>query len=110
MYTNFLLNMAALSSVEEALASLLPCFVIYQQVGKSMLEKLYANHPYHDWIALYAGEAFESSTRAAIDIVNLSGQSSGFELQQKMLAAFKRSVQLEWNFWQGAWQQDIWLV
>ena len=33
MYTNYLLRIAALAPVEEAMAALLPCFWIYQEIG-----------------------------------------------------------------------------
>jgi len=108
MYTNYLLRMASVSSVEEAVASLLPCFYIYHVVGKQMVAGLYPNHPYADWIQLYAGEAFETSVQCAIQITNELGQETSDKTRKKMIDAFTKSTQLEWLFWDGAYRQALW--
>lgn len=110
MYTNYLLNIVSLASIEEAIASVLPCFVIYQEVGFKMLQYQHEAHPYRDWIGLYGSSEFESSTKSAIDIVNFMGSSASTKLQEKMISAFVRSAQLEWYFWQGAYHREMWLL
>lgn len=110
MYTNYLLNVVSLASIEEAVASVLPCFVIYQEVGFKMLQYQHKDHPYLEWISLYGSSEFESSTKSAIDIVNFMGSSASADLQEKMIAAFVRSAQLEWYFWQGAYHHERWLL
>jgi thiaminase/transcriptional activator TenA len=110
MYTNYLLNTVALAPIEESVASLLPCFVIYYEVGKKMLVHQHDAHPYHDWIALYAGDAFEYSVLSVIEIINELGDLASIALQEKMIAAFIRSTQLEWLFWQSAYNQEQWII
>ncbi|WP_131782904.1 TenA family protein [Legionella gresilensis] len=108
MYTNYLLRMASLASVEEAVASLLPCFFIYHEVGKSMVANLWQTHPYYNWIALYSSEEFATSVRIAIEITNELGGESSKTTKFKMIQAFVKSTQLEWYFWQGAYKQEKW--
>ena len=110
MYTNYILKMASIASVEEAVSSLLPCFFIYNDVGKKMLLNHQGNNPYSDWIALYSGESFELSVRSAINTTNELALSASELTREKMIAAFARSTQLEWLFWESAYCQETWLV
>jgi len=109
MYTNYILKMASLATVEEAASSLLPCFFIYNEVGKKMLSNYLPNNPYSDWIALYSSEAFEASVNDAISITNELALNVSESMQKKMIAAFIRSTQLEWLFWESAYSQEKWL-
>ncbi|STX51078.1 Thiaminase-2 [Legionella busanensis] len=108
MYTNYLLRMASLASVEEAVASLLPCFFIYHEIGKSMTANLWQAHPYYNWIALYSSEEFETSVRIAIEITNDLGSEASETIRDKMIQAFVKSTQLEWCFWQSAYKLEKW--
>jgi thiaminase/transcriptional activator TenA len=83
MYTNYLLKMASLASVEEAVSSLLPCFLVYNEVGKRMASHQISNNPYHDWIALYSSDAFELSVSLAIQITNELALTASECIQEK---------------------------
>jgi len=111
MYTNYLLSTASFSSVEEAVASSLPCFWVYREVGKKMLaEALLASHPYKAWITLYSSEEFDLSVEAAIKIVNYLGAKNSTEMRAKMIAAFVKATQLEWMFWDAAYHLEKWKI
>jgi thiaminase/transcriptional activator TenA len=109
MYTNYLLRMASIASVEEAVASLLPCFWVYRELGKKIAKITIANNPYENWIKLYSGEQFESSVESAINVTNALSNVASEELKRKMISAFVRSTQLEWHFWESAYNQETWL-
>ncbi len=109
MYTNYLLKMANAAPIEEAIASLLPCFWVYQQVGQRALAKKTANNPYQAWIDLYSNPEFNTSVDLAIATLNELGENASEPTQKKMTAAFKRATHLEWYFWQGAYTQETWL-
>ncbi len=111
MYTNYLLRTASFSSIEEAVASALPCFWVYREVGKKMLThaKL-ESHPYQAWISLYASEEFDRSVISAIRIVNHLGEKSSNETRKKMINAFIKATQLEWMFWDAAYCLEKWKV
>lgn len=108
MYTNYILSMASLASVEEAIASLLPCFWVYREVGRNIAEHNHDTHPYSDWITLYASESFNESVNRMIHITNELGSCASDSIRDKMQVAFKRSTQLEWLFWDGAYQKQGW--
>ena len=109
MYTNYLLKIASLASVEEAVSSLLPCFFVYLEVGKKMALRQTQQNPYQDWIAMYSSESFELSVQLAIDIVNELADDASALMRQQMIAAFVRATQLEWLFWESAYCQETWL-
>ena len=109
MYTNYILKMASLASVEEAVACLLPCFWVYREVGKKISGESASDNPYAAWINLYSSEAFNQSVEAVIAIVNELGDSASDTLREKMKQAFMKSTQLEWLFWDGAYQHNAWI-
>lgn len=49
-------------------AALLPCFWIYQDVGRRLAAANHPGHPYADWLSNYASEEFDALTREAINI------------------------------------------
>ncbi|HSW70191.1 MAG TPA: thiaminase II [Gammaproteobacteria bacterium] len=110
MYTNYLLRMANIASIEEAVASVLPCFWVYREVSKKMIQTSLNSNPYQAWIMLYSGEAFDHSVKAAIKILNQLGENSSMEIQKKMIAAFVKATQLEWMFWDAAWNLEKWKI
>jgi thiaminase/transcriptional activator TenA len=110
MYTNYLLKMASTASVEESVASLLPCFWVYQQVGSKIAKMRTSSNPYDNWIELYSGEKFYSSVEIAIKVTNDLSQIASSEIKEKMITAFVRSTQLEWYFWDNAYRQEKWAL
>ena len=108
MYTNYILKMASLASVEEAVACLLPCFWVYRDVGQKIASIATQDNPYQDWITLYASEPFNQSVEAIIQITNELGSTASQTIQDKMCTAFVQSTQLEWLFWDGAYHQTSW--
>lgn len=110
MYSNYLLRMAATAEVEVAVASLSPCFWVYQQVGQKACVKKIANNPYQAWIDLYSGDEFNDSVNSLIATLNELAENATLNTQKNMLAAFKRATQCEWQFWQGAYRQASWPI
>ncbi|MES2997729.1 MAG: TenA family protein [Pseudomonadota bacterium] len=106
-YTHYLLKMANTAPVEEAVASLLPCFWVYQQVGQRALAKKMANNPYQDWIDLYSNPEFNTSVDLAIATINELGETASAHTKKNMSIAFKHATQLEWHFWHGAYTHPI---
>lgn len=110
MYSNYLLRMASTATVEESVASLLPCFWIYQQVGQRAHTKKIPNNPYQDWIDLYSSHEFNHSVDLMIATVNELASQTSLHCKQKMLRAFRLATLCEWKFWQGAYSQETWPI
>lgn len=67
-YTSYLKSQAY-SAVEVEMASVLPCFWIYQRVGKFIYDNSCRDmNPYKQWIETYADPYFEVATESAVAI------------------------------------------
>lgn len=102
-YTHYLLSTATLGSVEEAVASLVPCFWIYQVVGAHVAAIAVESNPFHLWIETYASPSFKEAVESIIEVMDTLALSASKETQEKMRAAFYRATALEWLFWDDAY-------
>jgi len=107
-YANFLLSSVAFKSYEEALAALLPCFWLYNEVAISIRENAASNNPYQKWIDTYSGVEFDQTTERLKEITNQLGQEAEEKLRKRMKQQFARSARYEWLFWNNAYQLKFW--
>ena len=110
LYTSYILKECAYGNLEYGLAAVLPCFWIYKEVGDYIYENQSENNPYHRWIETYAGEEFAESVSKAIEITDFYAEKAGVEQQERMLDVFEKASQLEWIFWESAYQLEEWPV
>lgn len=109
-YTHFLLSSAHNAPYEVSVAALLPCFWIYWEVGKHLLEVAVPDNPYQAWIDTYADEEFASGVRAVIAISDGVAEAAAPTVREQMFRAFVRASQLEWMFWDSAYRLEPWPV
>lgn len=108
-YVSFLLKTAALDPFEVGVASVLPCFWIYREVGQHILKVAKQPNPYQRWIDTYSGEEFEKSVNAVIQVADQLASQSSHRTRELMQQAFQRSTQLEWMFWDSAYRHATWI-
>ncbi len=106
-YTQFLLNCASNSAPAIAITALLPCFWVYQKVGEWIYQHQAPNNPFSDWIAMYSSADFAESTEKMIDLLDY--YSSKFSDESHIAKTFSRSMQLEYFFWEAAYQRLSWV-
>ena len=109
-YVSWLLRVAALEPFEVVLASLLPCFWIYREVGKDILGRAVKPNPYQAWIDTYAGVEFDEAVDAVIKVVDEVAAGVSPHTRDAMHAAFARACQHEWMFWDSAYRLGDWPV
>jgi thiaminase/transcriptional activator TenA len=109
-YVNFLIATAHQASVEEAVAAVLPCFWIYEEVGNTVHDRAHPDNPYRAWIDTYASEEFAAAVRRVIDIADRLALHASPQRVAAMGQAFMRSVQYEWMFWDSAYRREGWPV
>ncbi|MCX7788043.1 MAG: thiaminase II [Spirochaetes bacterium] len=107
-YTNFLLATVSLRSYEEGVASILPCFWVYREVGLSIYRGMVKPNPYERWIETYAGNEFGEATERAIEVLEETLLSASEGTRNRMLQAFLTSTRLEWLFWDSAYRLEQW--
>lgn len=104
-YTNYLLRTCALEPVEVGVASILPCFWVYREVGRSIIEYAHPENPFFTWIQTYASPEFSESVDEAIAIFDAFADKTSEDIRQRMVQAFRYSTLLEWHFWNDAYHQ-----
>ncbi len=109
-YTSFLLAMAHQQPWEVLVAALLPCFWIYWDVASAITSGAAPNNRYQAWIDTYADPAFGEAVARVIDIADRAAATATPVGRAAMLAAFGRSAQYEWLFWDGAYQERGWPI
>ena len=107
-YCSFLTATAWSESYPVVLASLLPCFWIYAEVGKNIVHHSVPNNPYQAWIDTYAGEEFNQAVNNVLATIDRVASRCDADTLEKMHQAYTRGAELEWLFWDSAYQQAKW--
>jgi len=111
-YTRHMLAVAHTGSAAEITVVALPCAWIYCVVGRHLLKKgpPPKNHPYRDWLMLYASPEFAEVQQWMRKKVDQWAKTAGKEEQRRMEASFIISSRYEWMFWEMAWREEEWPV
>lgn len=89
---------------------MLPCFVVYAEVGKH-LKARGSQHPlYRKWIDKYGGPEFESIVARVVEMADAVAKDVGDVGQAKMHARFLQSCRMEYLFWDAAFHRQGWPV
>lgn len=111
LYTSFLLRQLSIAPLEVVVASVLPCFWIYKEVGDYILaNQVKENNPYQSWIDTYGGDGFAESVQTAIAIADELAEACTPSQQEAMTKAYVTCSKMEWMFWDSAWRQETWPV
>ncbi len=108
-YTSFLTATAWSESYPVVLASLLPCYWIYAEVGKDIVNNSVANNPYQAWVDTYAGDEFNELVKKVLATIDRIAERCDADTIEKMHQAYTRGAELEWLFWESAFEQRQWL-
>ena len=99
-YSAYLLSMAKEASVEEAVFSLMACFLVFSELGEQIeVVNCDPNHPYLEWIKSCSSEEFRDSTKQFVQIAGeLKSGVTCLEQRNKMELGFWKSVDFEYRF------------
>jgi thiaminase/transcriptional activator TenA len=109
-YTSFLLRTATLGDYPEVLGAVLPCYWIYWEVGKTLLERGSHNPRYRRWIDTYGGEEFGALVEAVLDLADRVCEGLNSSQKARVKEAFVVTSRYEWMFWDAAWRLEGWPV
>jgi len=111
-YTRHMLAVAQSGTAAEITVVALPCAWIYCVVGHHLLRNgpPKANHPYRDWLMLYASPEFAAVQQWMRKKVDLWAKAAGRDERRRMEDAFVISSRYEWMFWEMAWNEEKWPV
>jgi thiaminase/transcriptional activator TenA len=109
-YCDFLLATAYHHPFSVALASLLPCFQIYHEVGKRLHAISATENPYQRWIDTYQDEAFGQSVREILAHTDAAHDGAEVGEREFMREGYLKAVRYEWMFWDSAYRLEAWPV
>ena len=109
-YTSYLLKTASLGDYPEVLGAVLPCYWIYWEVGKALLERGSPNPLYKRWIDTYGGEEFGGLVKGVLDLTDRICENLNPAQKARVTEAFVTTSRYEWMFWDAAWKLEGWRV
>ena len=109
-YTSYLQKVAALGDYYEALGALLPCYWIYNEVGKALVGGGSPEPRYERWISTYADPEFGELVKAVLELTDHTCQDLDPGRREKTLQAFVTTSRYEWMFWNMGWTLEKWPI
>jgi thiaminase/transcriptional activator TenA len=109
-YTSYLLATAYGGSFAEALGAVLPCYWIYWEVGKALIDRGSPHPAYRRWIDTYGGEAFAGIVGDVLALTERIGQELSEAERRAMTAHFVITSRYEWMFWDMGYRQERWPI
>jgi thiaminase/transcriptional activator TenA len=109
-YTSYLLAAAYGGSFAEALGAVLPCYWIYWEVGKELLERGSPDPLYRRWIETYGGEEFAADVRAVLALTDRLGPELSASERERVTERFVTTSRYEWMFWDMGYRQEQWTL
>lgn len=100
-YTDHLHAASTTGSYAVLIAAILPCFVLYTDIGARWRGTFAADHPYADWLTAYGDEAFAASSAEASKIVDAAAVTASPATRSAMAAVYDRSMALELAFFEA---------
>ncbi len=101
IYSNFILAATAYLPYEVAVAAIMPCFWVYEQIGLSIVKQSNIDNPYIEWIQTYSSKEYSDSVREGINLMNKLAEQSNDETKKAMLHYFRKGTIYELLFYQG---------
>jgi thiaminase/transcriptional activator TenA len=107
-YTSYLLATTFNGSYAEGVGAVLPCYWIYAEVGKHLLERGSPNPHYQQWIDTYGGDEFGDEAGEVIAVTDkLAAEITAGE-RERVRGHFRATSRYEWMFWDMGYRQERW--
>ena len=100
-YTDHLHAVSAAGAYAVLVAAVLPCFVLYTDIGARWRGTFDPDHAYADWLTAYGDEVFAASSARASEIADAAARSASPTVRTAMAAAYQRSMRLERAFFEA---------
>ena len=111
LYTSYMLKQLSGAPVETALASVLPCFWVYKEVGDHILaNQTKGANQYQSWIDTYGGDEYGAAVTSAIAICDELADACTEAQREAMTRAYVLCTKMEWMFWDSAYKLEQWPV
>ena len=109
-YTSYLLATVRGGSYAEGIGAVLPCYWIYWEVGKELVQTGSPDRRYQRWIDTYGGEEFGAVVRDVIAEADATAASLSAAEQAVVSRHFRTTSRYEWMFWDMGYRRESWPV
>ena len=109
-YTSYLLATVYRGSFAEALGAVLPCYWIYMEVGKELLQRGSPEPLYTRWIDTYGGEEYAQIVSRVLRLTDEVGDDLSRTDERLMGKHFRTTARFEWMFWDMGYRLEQWPV
>ena len=92
-YTDFLLRIAYQKGVDEIVAAIAPCMVLYAFIGRKLAEDYNRESKYIDWINTYSGEDVQKLAKEMENLLDVVTKDT-----EEVRDAYTYAMQLELDF------------
>ncbi|MFD1040393.1 thiaminase II [Virgibacillus byunsanensis] len=109
-YIKHMMYHAQMGGLGEILSALLPCPWTYLEIGQELMRKYNPakDHPFYRWISFYADDRVAATTMEMRNRLDAIAAHASTSEQEKMQDAFRKSCQLELNFWEMSFTCEEW--
>lgn len=104
-YSQYIIAKASASNLEEATASILPCFWIYQKIGCHLASHTSPHNRYIRWIDTYAHPNMMALTKQTIHLLEDLAEHSSPKTRTLMNTSAHYSALFEWHFYNDAYNK-----
>jgi len=109
-YTSYLLAVTYGGTFAAGLATVLPCYWIYQRAGGALVAQGSPNPRYQQWINTYAGDAFAATVAEVLVVADRVGSTLDAAEHAHARCHFATTARYEWMFWDAAWRRETWPI
>ncbi len=107
-YTSYLLAAVYGGSFAEALGAVLPCFWIYREVGRALLERSSPDPLYRRWIETYGGVEYGAIVDQALELTDRLAPHLSVNELASLERHFAQTSRYEWLFWDMGYRRETW--
>ncbi|GAA3639879.1 thiaminase II [Microlunatus ginsengisoli] len=109
-YMSYLTAVCATGSYPEAVATVLPCYWIYRQVGHVLEAGSSPDPLYARWIATYGSAEVDAIVDRVLSVTDRIGSDLGAAERERCVRHFRTTARYEWMFWDAAYQRLPWPI
>lgn len=110
LYNEHMYHAARTGDLIDIAGALLPCPWTYLEIGDTLVrqQKNRPDNPFKDWIDFYANRHLLTIDQVLFNLVDREASRYDQAHLDRVVEAFVRSCELEWDFWEQAYHQQDW--
>jgi thiaminase (transcriptional activator TenA) len=107
-YMSYLTAICATGSYAEAVATVLPCYWIYREIGHLLTARSSPDPLYARWISTYGSPEFDAIVNLVLTAADRLGADLGAAERERCVRHFTATARYEWMFWDAAYRRLEW--